>query len=39
MSGKASCRAGSARTDEEDPIITISPDLDAQILRNYHVEK
>jgi transposase len=39
MSGKASCRAGSVGTDEEDPIMTIPPDLEAQILRYYHVEK
>jgi hypothetical protein len=39
MSGKASCHAGSVGTDEEDPIMTIPPDLEAQILRYYHVEK
>jgi transposase len=39
MSGKASCRAGSVGTDEEDPIMTIPPELEAQILRYYHVEK
>jgi transposase len=39
MSGKVSCRAGSVGTDEEDPIMTIPPDLEAQILRYYHVEK
>jgi transposase len=39
MSGKAFCRAGSAGTDEEDPIMTIPPELEAQILRYYHVEK
>ena len=33
MYGKASCDAGSVRTDEEDPSMTISPDLEAQILR------
>ena len=26
-------------TDEEDPIVTIPPELEAQILRYYHVEK
>jgi hypothetical protein len=36
---KASCRAGSTETDEEDPIMTIPPELEAQILRYYHVEK
>ena len=35
----AFCRAGSVGTDEEDPIMTIPPDLEAQILRYYHVEK
>jgi transposase len=39
MCGKASCRAGSTETDEEDPIMTIPPELEAQILRYYHVEK
>jgi hypothetical protein len=39
MYGKASCRVGSVGTDEEDPIVTIPPDLEAQILRYYHVEK
>src|SRR5271167_2538943 len=39
MCGKASCRAGSVGTDEEDPIMTIPPELEAQILRYYHVEK
>jgi transposase len=39
MSGKAFCRAGSVGTDEEDPIMTIPPELEAQILRYYHVEK
>jgi transposase len=39
MSGKASCRAGSVGTDEEDPIMTIPSELEAQILRYYHVEK
>lgn len=38
MCGKASCDAGSG-TDEEDPIMTIPPELEAQILRYYHVEK
>jgi transposase len=37
--GEASCNAGSVGTDEEDPIMTIPPDLEAQILRYYHVEK
>src|SRR5271157_4324703 len=37
--GKASCSAGSVGTDEEDPSVTIPPDLEAQILRYYHVEK
>jgi hypothetical protein len=37
--GKASCRAGSVGTDEEDPIMTIPPGLEAQILRYYHVQK
>jgi transposase len=36
---KASCHAGSTETDEEDPIMTIPPELEAQILRYYHVEK
>jgi len=39
MCGKASCGAGSTGTDEEDPIMTIPPELEAQILRYYHVEK
>src|SRR6202453_3862283 len=39
MCAKASCRAGSTETDEEDPIMTIPPELEAQILRYYHVEK
>jgi transposase len=39
MYGKASCSAGSVGTDEEDPSVTIPPDLEAQILRYYHVEK
>jgi transposase len=39
MCGKASCSAGSSGTDEEDPIMTIPPELEAQILRYYHVEK
>jgi len=39
MCGKASCNAGSVGTDEEDPIMTIPPELEAQILRYYHVEK
>jgi transposase len=39
MFGKASCCAGSVGTDEEDPSMTILPDLEAQILRYYHVEK
>jgi transposase len=39
MCGKASCRAGSTDTDEEDPIMTIPSELEAQILRYYHVEK
>jgi transposase len=39
MSGKAFCRAGSVATDEEDPIVTIPPELEAQILRYHHVEK
>ena len=37
--GKASCRAGSVETDEEDPIMTVPPEFEAQILRYYHVEK
>src|SRR6201994_2408751 len=36
---KASCHAGSTETDEEDPIMTIPPEREAQILRYYHVEK
>ena len=39
MCGKAFCRAGSTETDEEDPIMTIPPELEARILRYYHVEK
>jgi transposase len=39
MCGKASCSAGSVGTDEEDPIMTIPPEREAQILRYYHVEK
>ena len=39
MCGKASCLAGSTETDEEDPTVTIPPELEAQILRYYHVEK
>jgi transposase len=39
MCAKASCRAGSTETDDEDPIMTIPPELEAQILRYYHVEK
>jgi transposase len=39
MCGKASCSAGSVGTDEEDPIMTIPAELEAQILRYYHVEK
>src|SRR6202046_3995750 len=39
MCAKASCRAGSIEADEEDPIMTIPPELEAQILRYYHVEK
>lgn len=39
MCAKASCRAGSTETDKEDPIMTIPPELEAQILRYYHVEK
>jgi transposase len=39
MSGEVFCRAGSVATDEEDPIMTIPADLEAQILRYYHVEK
>jgi hypothetical protein len=35
MCGKASCRAGSTETDDEDPIMTIPPELEAQILRYY----
>ena len=36
---RASCHVGSTETDEEDPIMTIPPELEAQILRYYHVEK
>src|ERR1700733_15139908 len=39
MCGKVSCRAGSTETDAEDPIMTIPPELEARILRYYHVEK
>jgi len=39
MCGKGFCHAGSVGTDEEDPIMTIPADLEAQILRYYHVEK
>jgi transposase len=39
MCGKGFCHAGSVATDEEDPIMTIPADLEAQILRYYHVEK
>jgi hypothetical protein len=39
MCAKASCRAGSTETDAEDPIMTIPPELEARILRYYHVEK
>jgi transposase len=39
MYGKAFCCAGSIEADEEDPIMTIPPELEAQILRYYHVEK
>ena len=39
MCGKASCRAGSTETDEGDPTMTIPPELEARILRYYHVEK
>jgi transposase len=39
MRGKVFCRAGSIATDEEDPIMTIPPELEARILRYYHVEK
>jgi hypothetical protein len=35
MCAKASCRTGSTETDEEDPIMTIPPELEAQILRYY----
>jgi len=35
MCAKASCRAGSTETDEEDPIMTIPPELEARILRYY----
>ena len=36
---KASCHAGSTETDEEDLIMTIPAELEARILRYYHVEK
>jgi hypothetical protein len=39
MCAKASCRAGSTETDEEDLIMTIPAELEARILRYYHVEK
>ena len=39
MCGRAFCHAGSIETDEEDPIMTIPPELEAQILRYYHAEK
>lgn len=39
MCDKAFCRAGSIEAGEEDPIMTIPPELEAQILRYYHVEK
>jgi len=39
MCGEVFYRAGSVATDEEDPIMTIPADLEAQILRYYHVEK
>ena len=39
MCARAFCRAGSIETDEEDPIMTIPPELEAQILRYYHARK
>src|SRR5438067_6749310 len=39
MSDRVFCRPGSVGTDEEDPIMTIPAELEAQILRYYHVEK
>jgi hypothetical protein len=39
MYGRAFCSAGSIEADEEDPIMTIPPELEAQILRYFHVEK
>jgi transposase len=39
MCGKTSRGAGSNGTDEEDLIMTIPPELEAHILRFYHVEK